>query len=69
MTGGASPDVAGDGKLTTTTYNNKFADLDAGDPAIAVAGEPAATAMTAKAATLATNVQVMVRRRVADLSF
>lgn len=57
------------GELTTTTYYNKFADLDAGNPAIAVAGEPAATAMTAKAATLATNVQVMVRRRVADLSF
>jgi len=57
------------GELTTTTYYNKFADLDAGNPAIAVAGEAAATAMTAKAATLATNVQVMVRRRVADLSF
>ena len=57
------------GELTTTTYYNKFADLDAGNPAIAVVGEAAATAMTAKAVPLATNVQVMVRRRVADLSF
>jgi hypothetical protein len=57
------------GELTTTTYYNKFADIDAGNPAIAVVGQAAATAMTAKAATLATNVQVMVRRRVADLSF
>jgi hypothetical protein len=57
------------GELTTTTYYNKFADLDAGNPAIAVVGEAAATAMTAKAGTLATNVQVIVRRRVADLSF
>jgi len=57
------------GELTTTTYYNKFADLDAGNPAIAVMGEAGATAMTAKAAPLATNVQVIVRRRVADLSF
>jgi len=60
---------AATGDLTTTTHYNKFADLDAGNPAIALVGETAATALTAKATTLATNVQVMVRRRVADLSF
>jgi hypothetical protein len=57
------------GELTTTTYYNKFADIDAGNPAIAVVGQAAATALTAKGAALATNVQVIVRRRVADLSF
>lgn len=57
------------GELTTTTYYNKFADLDAGNPAIAVVGEAAATAMGTKAAALATTVQTIVRRRVADLSF
>ena len=57
------------GELTTTTYYNKFADIDAGNPAIAVVGDAAATALTAKGAALATNVQVIVRRRVADLSF
>ena len=60
---------AATGELTTTTYYNKFADLDAGNPAVAVAGQAAADALTAKAATLATNAQVIVRRRVADLSF
>ena len=57
------------GELTTTTYYNKFADLDAGNPAVGVVGQAAATALTAKAAALATNVQALVRRRVADLSF
>ena len=57
------------GELTTTTYYNKFVDLDAGNPAIAVVGQAAATAITAKAATLATTVQTLLRRRVADLSF
>ena len=41
------------GELTTTTYYNTFADLDAGNPAIPVVGQ--ATAMAATAATLATN--------------
>jgi hypothetical protein len=57
------------GEVGTTTYYNKFADLDAGNPAIAVVGQTAATAMTAKGAALATNAQVIVRRRVAELSF
>jgi len=57
------------GELTTTTYYNKFADLDAGNPAIPAVGETAATALTAKGTTLATTVQVILRRRVADLSF
>ena len=38
------------GEITTTTYYNKFADLDAGNPAVAVVGQAAAAAMTAKAA-------------------
>jgi hypothetical protein len=57
------------GELTRTTYYSKFADLDAGNPAIPVVGEAAATALGAKGAALATTVQVLVRRQVADLSF
>ena len=57
------------GELTRTTYYNKFADLDAGNPAIPVVGQAAATALGAKGAALATTVQVLVRRQVADLSF
>jgi hypothetical protein len=57
------------GEMTTTTYYNKFADLDAGNPVATVLGASAAAPITAKGAALATNVQVIIRRRVADLSF
>ena len=57
------------GEMTTTTYYNKFADLDAGNPLVQVLGAPATAPITAKGAALATNVQVIIRRRVADLSF
>jgi hypothetical protein len=57
------------GELTTTTYYNTFAGIDAGNPAIGAVGQAAADALTAKGAALATTLQVMVRRRVADLSF
>ena len=57
------------GEMTTTTYYNKFADLDAGNPLIQVLGAAAAAPITAKGAALATTVQVVIRRRVADLSF
>ena len=57
------------GELTTTTYFTKFADLDAGNPAVTVVGQAATTALTARGAALATTTQVIVRRRVAELSF
>lgn len=57
------------GEMTTTTYYNKFADLDAGSPVVQAIGATAAAPVTAKGAALATTVQVIIRRRVADLSF
>jgi hypothetical protein len=57
------------GEMTTTTYYNKFADMEAGNPLVTVLGAAAAAPITAKGAALATNVQVIIRRRVADLSF
>jgi hypothetical protein len=57
------------GEMTTTTYYNKFADLDAGNPVALALGAAAAAPIGAKGAALATNVQVIIRRRVADLSF
>ena len=56
------------GEFTTTEYFNKFADLDAGNPLVAALGQDAVDKINAKANPLATTVQTIVRRRVADLS-
>lgn len=56
-------------EITTTEFYNKFADLDAGSPILAVVGQQANDAINAKGTALATNVQTVLRRRVADLSF
>ena len=56
-------------ELTTTEYFNKFADLDAGSPVAAVVGPEANAKINAKGTPLATTVQVIIRRRMADLSF
>ena len=57
------------GEITTTTYYSKFADMDAGSPVVQMLGQAAAAPITAKGDALATPVQVIIRRRVADLSF
>lgn len=57
------------GEATTTTYYNKFADMDGGNPVVVALGAAAAAPITAKGAALATGVQAIIRRRVADLSF
>ena len=57
------------GEFTTVTQYDKFADIDAGDPLALALGTEAAQAINAKGLQLATNVQVTVRRRLADLSF
>ena len=56
-------------ELTTTEYYNKFADMDAGSPVAAVVGVEANAKINAKGAPLATTVQTVIRRRVAELSF
>ena len=56
-------------EVTTTEYYNKFADLDAGSPVLAVVGADANAKLNAKSAPLATTVQVILRRRIADLGF
>jgi len=56
-------------EVTTTEYYNKFADMDAGNPVLAVVGAEANAKLNAKSAPLATNVQVILRRRIADLGF
>lgn len=70
---GAQVSVRGIGaqsnEIVTSEMYNKFADMDAGSPVLAVVGEAANTAINAKGTALATNVQTVVRRRVADLSF
>lgn len=57
------------GEASTTTYYNKFADMEGGNPVIMALGAAAAAPITAKGAALATGVQTIIRRRVADLSF
>ncbi|MGQ0767394.1 MAG: hypothetical protein ACT4OZ_17225 [Gemmatimonadota bacterium] len=57
------------GEFTETTQYAKFADLDGGNPVMRAAGQEEAARINAKGALLATTVQVMVRRRLADLSF
>ena len=70
---GAQVSVRGMGaqanEVVTTEFYSKFADLDAGSPVLAVVGQPANDAINAKGTALATNVQTVLRRRVADLSF
>jgi hypothetical protein len=57
-------------EFTETEHFTKFADLDGGNPlALALGGTQAANALNAKRTALATTMQVVVRRRVADLSF
>lgn len=56
-------------EVTTTEYFNKFADVDAGSPVAAVVGAEANAKLNAKSAPLATTVQVILRRRMADLGF
>lgn len=57
------------GEITTTTYYNKFAEMDAGNPLVVVLGAAAAAPIIAKGDALSTPVQTIIRRRVADLSF
>ena len=57
------------GEFTTVTYYSKFADMDAGDPMVLTLGQDAVDKIGAKGALLSTGVQVIVRRRVAELSF
>jgi hypothetical protein len=54
---------------TLVIYANKFADLEAGNPLTQVLGQEAAGKLQAKGAGMATVVEQLVRRRVADLSF
>jgi len=57
------------GEFTETTLYAKFADIDGGNPLLGVLGADANSKLTAKAAPLASTQQVVVRRRVADLSY
>ncbi len=58
------------GDVATTTYYDKFADLDAGGNVLAqVLGQEEAQKILAKATGLSTIVETYARRRVADLSF
>ncbi|MFN8580870.1 MAG: hypothetical protein U0163_07850 [Gemmatimonadaceae bacterium] len=57
------------GEFTTVTFYSKFADLDVGDPLVQALGQAEADKINAKGLELATNTQVIIRRRIADLSF
>ena len=57
-------------EFTESEHFTKFADLDGGNPlALALGSNQAANAINAKRNALATTVQVVVRRRIAELSF
>ncbi len=60
---------AASGEFTVVTQYAKFADLDGPGPIVHALGQQAADAVTAKAALYSTAGQVIIRRRVADLSF
>jgi hypothetical protein len=60
---------APNGELTTSTLYNNFAGLESGDPLVSGTGAAAAAALNARLASLAPTVQVIIRRRRADLSF
>lgn len=70
---GASVSMRGAGaqanEIAVTESYARFADLDAGNPIQAVMGGEAYAAAVAKGNALATGVQTIIRRRVADLSF
>jgi hypothetical protein len=57
------------GEFTETTHYAKFADIDGGSPLLAALGAEGNAKVLAKGAPLATTKQVVVRRRIADLSF
>jgi hypothetical protein len=57
------------GEVTTVTYYSKFADIDGGDPLVLALGREAANRINAKSAEFSTTTQVIVRRRIPDLSF
>lgn len=57
------------GEIATVTYYSKFADIDAGDPLVLALGRQAADAINAKSAQFATATQVVIRRRLPNLSF
>ena len=57
------------GDITTTTFYNKFADMEGGNIMARMLGAEAAQKVAAKAAGLSTVVESYVRRRNADLSF
>ncbi len=54
---------------TQTVYFNKFADLDGGPTLTRMLGQEGAGKLLAKSAGMATLIEQVVRRRVADLSF
>ncbi len=57
------------GEVTTTTYANKFADLEGGTALFKMLGQAGAAKLNAKGAALSTIVETVVRRRIADVSF
>ncbi|MGH7694595.1 MAG: hypothetical protein ACRENH_06425, partial [Gemmatimonadaceae bacterium] len=57
------------GEFTTVTYYANFAGLDGGDPLVQALGQEAAARINAKGGELSTATQVVIRRRIADLSF
>ncbi len=57
------------GEFTTVTYYANFAGIDGGDPLVQALGQEAAAKINAKSGEFSTASQVVVRRRIADLSF
>ena len=57
------------GEFTTVTQYVNFAGLDGGDPLVQALGQEAAARINAKGGEFSTPTQVIVRRRIADLSF
>jgi hypothetical protein len=60
---------APNGEVTTNSLYKNFAGLDSGDPLVIGVGRAAAAALNARLTSLAPTVQVIVRRRLSDLSF
>ena len=56
-------------EVTTSEFYNKFADLDAPNAVASVVGPEANAKINAKSNALATSVQTIIRRRIADLGF
>jgi hypothetical protein len=54
---------------TTVIYTDKVASLEAGTVLVQMLGQEGAAKLTAKAASLASMVEVVVRRRVPDVSY